>query len=825
MDLNLPSKLNEYGNSFKRTCRLCGRIGRRFTDIFAELPTGKNTSSELSELIHSCVKLQVKENDGFPKKLCGDCMKKLFSWQQFYIKCCDTQRKLEKNFNYRIKRLSENNAENSDNKENLCTELEFHSERINSSNESKKPKKNTCGPKKQNSNKKYSAGSRKAKRQKCKTKYHKVSSSCRVVGAAISDSGHTKSATECIGASGIVQIRTDDKQNIIESAEDKGSTEDLGSTTLKEDGYQKESEKNVGNIEAMEVSFSGVPGDPVDSLNRDKDDVSSEEVEIHSADQCSAQGQSDPSRFASDEEEIKTLISDKSNSENNSKDPSSKKSKINEKSIYHCHICERNILHKYRYDLHMAMHDDKREYKCDKCSKTLRSKCSLRYHMMTHSENHNYCCHVCGQLFRSASSLCNHVRLHSEAKHHVCSLCGKAFHQSYSLQVHMRSHTGEKPYSCSECGHRFAYRSKLNLHIKTVHHQIRKKRCNACGKELQNDADFQDHMLAHHGLRNMKCDICGKCFFSKNSLFRHRRSHTGEKPFECGICGKRFADWSNRKRHMDRHQKPGLVPSPELQGTKRPSSRKTDLVISSEEGKGKTYTSLRSFLESSEVAEALSDGKTDERSNSEDVEYFTFLTSDSIGNEIQETFFVSETRELADCEMVLNDTVTLHAAESLNDGIVLQQGTSNNEVPSFQEVDDDSNDLDAFLVSKNDVLNDDILQENTANLVDENNILQEAIEESDNLLEAFLASENNEQPNDIDMNIMGDNSDEFAADPEENMNIIEISLAPSATDSDLSDTFGSNLATKSDHLLFPHDSDAEKDSVIQMLNNLGTIVM
>jgi len=47
--------------NFQKKCRLCGRLGRRFTDIFTpQLPSTETKSNKrLSQLIYKCLQLQV----------------------------------------------------------------------------------------------------------------------------------------------------------------------------------------------------------------------------------------------------------------------------------------------------------------------------------------------------------------------------------------------------------------------------------------------------------------------------------------------------------------------------------------------------------------------------------------------------------------------------------------------------------------------------------------------------------------------------------------------------------------------------------------------
>jgi hypothetical protein len=47
--------------NFQKKCRLCGRLGRRFTDIFTPQLSSAETkpNKKLSQLIYKCLQLQV----------------------------------------------------------------------------------------------------------------------------------------------------------------------------------------------------------------------------------------------------------------------------------------------------------------------------------------------------------------------------------------------------------------------------------------------------------------------------------------------------------------------------------------------------------------------------------------------------------------------------------------------------------------------------------------------------------------------------------------------------------------------------------------------
>lgn len=54
-----------------------------------------------------------------------------------------------------------------------------------------------------------------------------------------------------------------------------------------------------------------------------------------------------------------------------------------------------------------------------------------------------FCCTLCDKSFSYQRMLNRHMKCHSEVKRHRCEHCGKGFNDTFDLKRHVRTHTGE----------------------------------------------------------------------------------------------------------------------------------------------------------------------------------------------------------------------------------------------------------------------------------------------------------------------------------------------------------------------------------------------
>ena len=80
-------------------------------------------------------------------------------------------------------------------------------------------------------------------------------------------------------------------------------------------------------------------------------------------------------------------------------------------------------------------------------------------------------------------------------------------------------------------------------------------KCNQCGKDLEMDRGFRDHLRDNTGLKPYKCRLCGLAFSRREVLKRHMTVHSGLKQYKCHVCNTNIAVQSTLLDHLKRHTK------------------------------------------------------------------------------------------------------------------------------------------------------------------------------------------------------------------------------------------------------------------------------
>ena len=83
--------------------------------------------------------------------------------------------------------------------------------------------------------------------------------------------------------------------------------------------------------------------------------------------------------------------------------------------------------------------------------------------------------------------------------------------------------------------------------------QLRKNKCQECGKHFLKLDVYEKHVKSHRGEFFFICTECGKKFRRKHEFQQHSRTHTGEKPHKCRFCGRTFSQKNSMKRHLTKH--------------------------------------------------------------------------------------------------------------------------------------------------------------------------------------------------------------------------------------------------------------------------------
>lgn len=194
------------------------------------------------------------------------------------------------------------------------------------------------------------------------------------------------------------------------------------------------------------------------------------------------------------------------------------------------------------------------KYKCQECSIILGSFRSLRTHTYIHKGVKPIICDQCSKQFRTTSALRTHMTIvHDNIRRYRCEYCGRAFSCQSNLIQHIRIHTGEKPYVCDECGNRYAQSASLYSH-KLTHAQNYCHVCPECGRSFHRITRLRQHMRIHSGDRPPRshiCDICHKGFRTNSERKRHQQIHNSIRSFVCETCGSGFTV----KKYLIQHYK------------------------------------------------------------------------------------------------------------------------------------------------------------------------------------------------------------------------------------------------------------------------------
>lgn len=138
---------------------------------------------------------------------------------------------------------------------------------------------------------------------------------------------------------------------------------------------------------------------------------------------------------------------------------------------YVCNLCHKEFNQPKWLQMHMSSHANwikancKKQPECEICHKSFRGPGMLRMHMKTHEKvNKTPTCSICNKEFKSKSILYRHRQTHFE-KTFECSMCEKKFSSKYQLNMHEQRHRKQRSHKCPHCDKAFFHESELNNHI------------------------------------------------------------------------------------------------------------------------------------------------------------------------------------------------------------------------------------------------------------------------------------------------------------------------------------------------------------------------
>ncbi|XP_058831104.1 zinc finger and SCAN domain-containing protein 2 [Topomyia yanbarensis] len=141
---------------------------------------------------------------------------------------------------------------------------------------------------------------------------------------------------------------------------------------------------------------------------------------------------------------------------------------------------------------------------------------------------------------------------------YVCNLCRKEFSQPKWLQTHMSSHSNwlkancKKQPECEICHKSFRGPGMLRMHMKTHEKADKLPTCSICQKEFKSKSILYRHRQTHFE-KNFACTLCDKRFSSNYQLNIHVQRHRKQKPHKCPHCDKSFYSAADLKVHVNQH--------------------------------------------------------------------------------------------------------------------------------------------------------------------------------------------------------------------------------------------------------------------------------
>ncbi|KAL7634489.1 UNVERIFIED_CONTAM: hypothetical protein RMT77_014866 [Armadillidium vulgare] len=247
-------------------------------------------------------------------------------------------------------------------------------------------------------------------------------------------------------------------------------------------------------------------------------------------------------------EELKTLISDAAEGENNSKNSRPQRAvrlrqRINKS--FSCKYCDFSFKSKDELKTHLKTHS--KIFKCDSCPLESKFEFNMKRHMLNHNNFKLFKCYECSYGCNNKDALISHMIVHEDKKF-TCHLCNGKYKTKRSLKLHMAIHENLKLFKCSQCSYRCNHKNNLRRH-EASHGNVKLFKCTECSYETNYKTHLKRHNVNHENLKLFKCSQCPYESNYKVNLDKHTLNHKNIKLFSCSEC----PYGSNSKGNLQQH--------------------------------------------------------------------------------------------------------------------------------------------------------------------------------------------------------------------------------------------------------------------------------